>query len=461
MYLNIDTDSEFLYDQIYSKIREKIFNNEIVHNEKIPSIRALAKDLNVSLNTVKHAYYQLEEEGYIESRQRAGFFCKKIDDLIVVDIEEEKEESNIATEKTMYDFSFSGVDAENFPYNIWRKMLKESVVEHDFSLLARVDFKGYLPLRQAIASYLTNSRDIETSAENIIISSGTESLFSLIKMMLSEDTLFAFENPGYAFGNKFFTHDLANPIPLSLDIDGVNIENVRDLTSCCIFVTPYQQFPMGTVMSIEKRIDLLNWASEERNRYIIEDDYEPEFKFKGYAIPSLKSIDKNDDVIYMGSFSKVIAPALRISYMVLPDRLVKLYEKKFSSLGCSVSTYVQNATSMFISQGHYEKHLNRMKVIYSKKYELMISLLKEIDSIKIISQGHSLTLVIELEDDLDDELFLEKLDSNGVKIRPLSRFLFRKKVISNRFVLGYAALTEKQIIDGMDIISKVVKDLKG
>ncbi|MDU2376466.1 PLP-dependent aminotransferase family protein, partial [Anaerococcus vaginalis] len=315
MYLNLPNDKKYLYEQIYEIIKNKIINGEIKEDEKLPSIRNLSKDINVSINTIKKVYYKLEEEGYIYAKDKSGFYCRKIDDLIILNKKELKN-NKIDDEKIKYDFSISGVDYDNFPYKVMQKYMKEAIDKDDIKILDKGSYKGYEPLRKAIKTYLKNSRNINTNSRNIIISSSTEHLFSMIKKLLTDQTLFAFENPGYAFGNKFYTYDLKNPIPLDLDDEGVKIDKLRDLNALCLFVTPFHQFPMGTVMSIQRRIELLNWASLSKDRYIIEDDYDSEFKFKGYPIESLKAMDKNSDVIYFGSFSKLIAPSMKISYMV-------------------------------------------------------------------------------------------------------------------------------------------------
>ena len=322
MYLNLPKNKKYLYEKIYQIIKNKIIKGEIKENEKLPSIRNLSKDINVSINTIKKVYYKLEEEGYIYVKEKSGFYCRKIDDLIILD-KKELNQNKIEDKEIKYDFSISGVDYENFPYKIMQKYMKEAIDKKDLKILDKGSYKGYQPLRDAIKTYLKNSRNIETSARNIIISSSTEHLFSMIKKLLTDQTLFAFENPGYAFGNKFYTYDLKNPIPLTLDDEGVKIDKLSDLNALCLFVTPFNQFPMGTVMSIQRRIEILNWASLSKDRYIIEDDYDSEFKFIGYPTESLKAMDKNSDVIYFGSFSKLIAPSMKISYMVLPDDLLK------------------------------------------------------------------------------------------------------------------------------------------
>ncbi|MDY3006416.1 PLP-dependent aminotransferase family protein [Anaerococcus porci] len=460
MYLNLKNDESFLYEKIYKALKEKIINGDIMAYDKLPSIRNLSKDINVSVNTIKKAYYKLEEEGYVEAEDKSGFYVKKIDDLIVLDKRENFKESDYI-KVYKYDFGISGVDYENFPYKIMQKYMKEAIDKKDIKILDKGSFKGYKPLRAAISTYLKSARNIDISYSNIIISSSTEHLFTLVKMLLNDQSLYAFENPGYAFGNKFFTFDLENPIPLDMDKDGVRIDKISDFKSICVFVTPFHQFPMGTVMSIQRRVELLNWASKSENRYIIEDDYDCEFKFRGFPIESLKSMDKNSDVIYFGSFSKLLAPSLRISYMVLPDKLLKKYEENFKDLSNTVSNFLQKALASFIESGEFEKHINRMKNIYYKKFELIVRKIGEINEIKFISKPNSLILPIEIDESVDIGKFMSLLEKNSIRIIPLSRFLFNKKSsLDCFFILGFANLSEKEIIEGFEIIKDIISKSK-
>ena len=456
MYLNLPKNKKFLYDKIYEIIKNKIIKGEIIEGEKLPSIRNLSKDINVSINTIKKVYYNLEEEGYIYVKDKSGFYCRKIDDLIILD-KKNIEEKIDTSQEIKYDFSISGVDYENFPYKIMQKYMRESIDKNDIKILDKGSYKGYEPLRNAIKIYLKNSRNIKTNSRNIIISSSTEHLFSIIKNLLTDQTLFAFENPGYAFGNKFYTYDLKNPIPLELDQEGVKIDKLVDLNALCLFVTPFHQFPMGTVMSIQRRIELLNWASLSKDRYIIEDDYDSEFKFRGYPTESLKAMDKNSDVIYFGNFSKLLAPSLRISYMVLPDALLEKYERNFKGLSNTVSTFVQKALANFIKSGEFEKHLNRMKNIYFKKLNFIVKKLEEIEEISFPERVDSLHLLRKIDESVDIVKFNELLKEKSLRLINLNRFLYKKNGKENYFILGFANLSRDEIGQGVDLIKEAIE----
>ncbi len=459
MYLNLPKNKKYLYEKIYQIIKNKIIKGEIKENEKLPSIRNLSKDINVSINTIKKVYYKLEEEGYIYVKEKSGFYCRKIDDLIILD-KKELNQNKIEDKEIKYDFSISGVDYENFPYKIMQKYMKEAIDKKDLKILDKGSYKGYQPLRDAIKTYLKNSRNIETSARNIIISSSTEHLFSMIKKLLTDQTLFAFENPGYAFGNKFYTYDLKNPIPLTLDDEGVKIDKLSDLNALCLFVTPFNQFPMGTVMSIQRRIEILNWASLSKDRYIIEDDYDSEFKFIGYPTESLKAMDKNSDVIYFGSFSKLIAPSMKISYMVLPDDLLKKYENNFKDLSNTVSNFLQKALASFIKSGEFEKHINRMKNIYYKKFDFIVKKIEEIEEISFVSKANSLNLLIKVDESVNIKKFKEILKEKSLRIVDLNKFTYNRFEKENYFIMGYANLSLDEISSGLDIVKYAIKNSK-
>lgn len=459
MYLNLPKNKKYLYEKIYKIIKNKIIKGEIKENEKLPSIRNLSKDINVSINTIKKVYYKLEEEGYIYVKEKSGFYCRKIDDLIILD-KKELNQNKIEDKEIKYDFSISGVDYENFPYKIMQKYMKEAIDKKDLKILDKGSYKGYQPLRDAIKTYLKNSRNIETSARNIIISSSTEHLFSMIKKLLTDQTLFAFENPGYAFGNKFYTYDLKNPIPLTLDDEGVKIDKLSDLNALCLFVTPFNQFPMGTVMSIQRRIEILNWASLSKDRYIIEDDYDSEFKFIGYPTESLKAMDKNSDVIYFGSFSKLIAPSMKISYMVLPDDLLKKYENNFKDLSNTVSNFLQKALASFIKSGEFEKHINRMKNIYYKKFDFIVKKIEEIEEISFVSKANSLNLLIKVDESVNIKKFKEILKEKSLRIVDLNKFTYNRFEKENYFIMGYANLSLDEISSGLDIVKYAIKNSK-
>lgn len=454
MYLNLNPEIGHLYLQLYSAIKEMITSRELKDGTKLPSIRTLSNEYSISKNTVSNAYYQLEIEGYISSVEKVGFFVNKIDHLIQLDSDDD-DATPISELKPIYDFSFSGVDSGSFPYSIWRRVFRETVNAEDETLLKQGDPKGLYELRDAIANYLKNSRGVSTSPDDIIISAGTEHLFYLLRRLLGENSKYGFEDPGYAWGNEFFTYDLNLAAPIPIDDSGIKIDGlVSENVDICL-VTPAHQFPTGIVMPINRRVELLNWAAVE-NRFIIEDDYDGEFKFGGRPVPALKSMDVFDSVIYMGSFSKCLTPSLRISYMVLPKKLMRVYENAFSGFGCPCSVFIQKALTTFIKDGYFEKHINRMRNIYSGKHELMIKLLGKIDELRIVPPHSGMSFVIELKKDIDGESFAEYAKKNGIGITPLKRFSKAEENSYPKFIVGFAGLSKDEIRMGLSSLEELI-----
>ncbi len=449
MYLELNPD-EHLYIQIYESIKNKIISGEISEGFKLPSIRALSGECLVSKNTVSNAYYQLEIEGYISAIEKVGFFVNKTDHL--VQLPSQTDALPTTQISPIYNFSYSGVDSSSFPFSIWKRVFRETI-DYDETLLKQGDPKGLYELRNSIANYLYNSRGIQTTADDIIISAGTEHLFYLLRRLFNSDTVYGFEDPGYAWGNEFFTYDIEHCSAIPLDDSGIRVDElVKSNVDICL-VTPAHQFPTGIVMTTSRRYELLNWAKS--GRYIIEDDYDGDFKFSGRPTPSLKSIDSNDSVIYMGSFSKCLTPALRISYMILPKDLMQIYNEAFSGFGCPCSVFIQSALSKFIKDGYFEKHINRMRQLYSKKHMKMLSLLKGIKGIKVQEPHSGTSFSVEVDTELNSNEFAKLALKHGVGITPVDRFS-HNGVKRNMYLLGFTGMDTSDIETGLQILDDII-----
>lgn len=387
-----------LYMQIYEYFKNEIINGTYKANKKLPSKRNLAKEYNISLNTVDNAYSKLLEEGFIYSKERQGFFVSDVGELYVLDskpIHITKEEENIE-----YDFSYSGV-SEEFPYKIFKKI--SSNIFDNKDILEKVDYQGYLPLRTQISEYLDKSRGFKADPSQIVISSGSEYLFQIIFKLISGK--FGIEDPGYSMlSNIMDTNDI-NYEFISVDENGMDLTKLKKSKSDFCVITPAHQFPTGVIMNMQRRVELLNM---KKIKYVIEDDYDSEFKYSKRPVPALKSIDVNDKVIYIGSFSKSISPSFRVSFMVLPFNLVEKYNKIFKFFICPVSIMVQKMLTTFIETGEFEKHLNRMRKIYSKKRQLLIDMLSERKDITIRGADAGLHVVLEYPKNYSEEYIVKK-----------------------------------------------------
>lgn len=432
-----------LYMQIYEYFKNEIINGTYKANTKLPSKRNLAKEYNISLNTVDNAYSKLLEEGFIYSKERQGFFVSDVGELYVLDskpIHITKEEENIE-----YDFSYSGV-SEEFPYKIFKKI--SSNIFDNKDILEKVDYQGYLPLRTQISEYLNKSRGFKADPSQIVISSGSEYLFQIIFKLISGK--FGIEDPGYSMlSNIMDTNDI-NYEFIPVDKNGMDLTKLKKSKSDFCVITPAHQFPTGVIMNMQRRVELLNM---KKIKYVIEDDYDSEFKYSKRPVPALKSIDVNDKVIYIGSFSKSISPSFRVSFMVLPFDLVEKYNKIFKFFICPVSIMVQKMLTTFIETGEFEKHLNRMRKIYSKKRQLLIDMLSERKDITIRGADAGLHVVLEYPKNYSEEYIVKKAKEKKIKVYGLGSYGTKRKIPS--ILLGFATLSEEKLKEGVKLFLEI------
>lgn len=432
-----------LYMQIYEYFKNEIINGTYKANTKLPSKRNLAKEYNISLNTVDNAYSKLLEEGFIYSKERQGFFVSDVGELYVLDskpIHITKEEENIE-----YDFSYSGV-SEEFPYKIFKKI--SSNIFDNKDILEKVDYQGYLPLRTQISEYLDKSRGFKADPSQIVISSGSEYLFQIIFKLISGK--FGIEDPGYnMLSNIMDTNDI-NYEFIPVDKNGMDLTKLKKSKSDFCVITPAHQFPTGVIMNMQRRVELLNM---KKIKYVIEDDYDSEFKYSKRPVPALKSIDVNDKVIYIGSFSKSISPSFRVSFMVLPFDLVEKYNKIFKFFICPVSIMVQKMLTTFIETGEFEKHLNRMRKIYSKKRQLLMDMLSERKDITIRGADAGLHVVLEYPKNYSEEYIVKKAKEKKIKVYGLSSYGTKREIPS--ILLGFATLSEEKLKEGVKLFLEI------
>lgn len=449
---SFDADSKMpIYHQLYRFIKNEIQTGKISYQSKLPSKRKLSAYLSISQNTIQAAYDQLIEEGYILPLERKGYYVNRIDHLQKLKVMTEKAEiKDVAPEETkvIYDFSYHGVDLSTFPFSVWRKLMKEVINEYDTELVKLGDSLGYVRLRTVIAEYLHQSRGVNCDMNQVIISSGTEILFQSLIQLFDQDYVYGIENPGYEKLNHLFTGNRAKFTTVPIDKSGMIPDEAQKSDANVLCITPAHQFPSGEIMPIARRMQLLNWADQDNNRYIIEDDYDSEFKYSGKPIPALQGLDKNEKVIYMGSLSKSLSPTIRVSYMVLPPRLMKQYIEKLSYQLCPVPIIDQKVLCLFFQEGYFERHLNKMRNIYRRKRETLIKSILELNcGIEIMGADAGLHLLIKVPNKMTEkELILSALQS-GVRVYGIHKYYFDKSRIGKEpiLVIGYASMTEEEI----------------
>ena len=412
---------EPLYEQIYNSIKEEIITGVLPFGARLPSARRLSKHLDVSRNTVDTAYAQLCAEGYIESKPKRGFFVCQVEELaelhIPVKIEEEEEE--IRPEKIPYDFSSAGVDMEQFPYHIWRKLLKEIMINDNSELFQKGNFQGDLELRKAIMYYLRQSRGVHVHASQIVVAAGMENLLFLLRQILGEKVSIGIENPVYKNAYEILKELDFKIHPISMDESGMCVEQLQKTDANLAYVTPAHQYPTGVIMPIGRRSQLLGWAKKDPDHYIIEDDYDSEFRYHGKPIPK---------------------------------KLTKRYQQIGQTFSCAVSRIDQKVLTLFLTEGHFERHLNRMRNIYKEKHDLLIKEIKKLNSdIQIYGHGAGAHIIVRFP--VSDQ---KELRQKGVMIYPLSWYYIEGKPLKEEYILGFTRMKKEDMIRGIEIIGEVL-----
>ncbi|MBE4906522.1 PLP-dependent aminotransferase family protein [Bacillus luteolus] len=456
-----------LYVQIYNYIKNEIVTGKITKNTRLPSIRKLSNFLSVSTTSVENAYLQLVAEGFIESKPKSGY--------IVLDLPEpvfslDKENMNIrpplqsypmfdATEYP-FDFHFSMNDFSYFPFQIWRRLYTEVLQQEHKRLLFYGDLQGEMELRCEIAKYLHQYRGVKCTPEQIVIGANQFQLISLLAIMFkSYTTSMGVENPGYLTLPSVFRNHNYKVIPISLEGDGITIREIYENNLQLVCVSPSHQFPRGMTMPISKRLQLLEWAKEV-DGFVIEDDYDGEFRYYGRPIPSLQGLMKNSNVIYLGGFSQILSPAICVNYMVLPEQLVESYHyhKNEMIVDQSSSRLHQKVLQLFMKRGYLEKHIRKMRKIYRTKHDLVVKSVQETFKArgKLIGKDAGFHVLLQLESNKSEKELVELSKKAGIRIIPASfTWLQPTEKIPNEFLLGFCGIELDKIEEGVRKLHKV------
>lgn len=447
------SETRTLTEQLYHFLKTEIIQGNFASNDKLPSKRRLARELGCSINTVEGAYLQLVDEGYLIAKEKSGHYVAELDG--VVHLGGFSRESMVAQEQDesyRHDFSYHGVDFDHFPFRQWRRITREVIDEGDRDLLRMGDPKGYLELRTNIARYLHHSRGVECTPSQIVVSSGTEYLLQILFQLFEGNPCYGIENPGYEKLNLLFRSNRVHFKALELDEQGLRVEELERCRVDVVCVTPSHQFPTGCIMPVARRLQLLGWASPHATRYIIEDDYDSEFRYLGKPIPSLQGMDRSGRVIYMGSFSKSLSPALRISYMVLPMHLCEVFDESLHFLNCPVPMVEQKVLALFMERGHFERHLNRMRNLYRQKRETLVSTISRIlPSSRIEGASAGLHLIISIGNGMEEHELEETAKAYGVKVYGLTRYYSEGVFDAGepKLLLGFATMGIEEMEDAV------------
>lgn len=451
------TSSEPLYEQLYRGIKESIVNGEIATNEKLPSKRKLAEFLNISQTTIELAYGQLLAEGYVLSKSRVGYFVEDIETLAYIDKEQTQKLLNAPEIEVKIDFNPGQIDLQSFPFKIWRKYMKDAIDEEHAHLLLMGDAQGEYDLRKEIAAYLYQSRGVRCQPEQIVIGSGTEQLLPMIVSLLGNQHHYAVENPGYTMTHHIFTQYNQPTTPIAVDEDGIDVQELEQSEATIAYVTPSHQFPTGAILSANRRVQLLNWAMKSPHHYIIEDDYDSEFRYTGKPIAALQGLDHDDKVIYMSTFSKSLMPSLRIAYFVLPKTLLADYKARESYYTCTVPRIDQYTLAQFMHEGHFSKHLNRMRKIYRKKLEKITHTLKAYaPQIKISGEQAGMHIMVHVSHEKDATALSKIALEQGIRIASIQQYLLKEHpTYKNRLLLGFGGIPEEEIEESIHLLMHI------
>lgn len=457
--IDLDMNSKVpLYEQIYNYIKSEIKKGRIECKTKLPSTRSLAEYLQISRSTVDMAYTQLISEGYVESVPYKGYYVSEISLLYDIRSVEEKIyiEKSVKNKNKLIDFSPWGIDLDSFPFNAWRKITKNLLSSDNKELFASGNSTGEPELRNTLSAYLYEARGVRCSPERIIIGAGMEYLLMLLNQLFHEKPVIAMENPTYMPAYNVFNKNGNKIIPVNMDKSGMKVRELNDSGADIAYVMPSHQFPMGIVMPIKRRLELLEWTNVSEKRYIIEDDYDSEFRYLGKPIPALQGVDNSKKVIYMGTFSKSIAPSIRLGYMVLPEDLYMNFKKEIGFYSQTVSKMDQLIVSEFISKGYFERHLNKMRSNYKAKHDLMVSMLKNWKDFALISGENSgLHILVNINNSMSEKKLISRAKEEGVRVHGISEFFIQKQnYYKGTILLGFANLNEDEIREGIKKLEK-------
>ncbi len=454
---------ESLYEYLYKCIKKDIIEGRLAKGEHLPSKRSLAVNLGISTITVENSYGQLMSEGYIYSVPKKGYYVSDISGIARIKPVKYEIPEIIVNEQPKYksDLSSNRTDPESFPFATWAKLMRKVITDKQDELMKISPSEGTWELRKAIAMHLASFRDMQVAPEQIIIGAGTEYMYGLLIQLLGRDKIYCVENPGYAKIARIYASNNVKCCYADMDEEGIKPDAVRECNADIVHISPTHHFPTGITMPVSRRFELLAWANEQTDRYIIEDDYDSEFRMTGKTIPTMKSIDISEKVIYMNTFSRTLTPTIRISYMVLPPHLAALYHQKLNFYACTVSNFEQYTLAAFINEGYFEKHLNRMRLFYTRQRESVLEVLREEKNRcagRVKEADSGLHFILELNTNLSDDEVKRRLESDGIHINALSEYYHnRSRTDSHSFVISYSNIK----IDSLRQACRKIAELEG
>lgn len=454
------TSNTPIYQQLYLALRQQIIDDK-ESDLRLPAIRKMAQSLNISINSVNHAYQQLLAEGYLYTIPGSGYYTNKVtitSKKIPFSESRNSKNNRSLSPKIKYDFYYGNITNDQFPWSRWRACLKDALLAEAYADKLYYEHpQGLYNLRKEIVKMIYQTRGVNTTADNLILCSGVQEALRLLTILVPPSSYqIAFEEPGYSTGrNVFIQHNYKiHPIPITAR--GISIEKLKDSGANLVYLTPSHQFPMGYVLPIVERTQILDYA-ESVDGYIIEDDYDSEFRYHTDPIPSLQSIDTKDRVIYIGTFSKAFTPSIRVAYISLPDQLLKRFQELCYDWKGSVPSLIQNALFEFLKHDYYIPHMQRCVTQNRKKYNTIIQLFESSapKQLRPISTEAGVHLMLLCDTDYNETALIQHLKNHDIQLYPTSHYWYTNQEHPVTLQMGFASMDLKHIEEGLELLFKV------
>ena len=440
-------DKTPLYDQLYRYVVARIRSGELTEGERVPSKRALAEHLGVSLTTVEKAYGLLTAEGYLEALPRSGF--RVASSLAAIPVPTPRRMAVERRREALDEcFSTAAVDTSVFPFSTWAKLSREAVYENP-ELLQRGEGQGDWPLRDALADFLHQYRGVDCTPEQVVLAAGLEGIMWILLQLLPR-AVFGLEDPGYGSLRRLLDNLGREWAPVAVDDRGVAIQALEASGADVAYVTPSHQFPLGITTPAGRRSELLRWAYARPGRYLIEDDYDAEFRYASRPIPAMQGMDVGGRVLYVGTFSRTIAPSIRVAYLILPPELLEVYHNRFDHASATVSRFEQEALCRFLTSGAYGRHLRRVGNLYRRRRDALCAALSGWGEIRGAEAGLHLLFTLPGREESD---LVARAAQAGYRVRGLGEYCMGPDPLPGTLALGFAGLPEERA-------AKAVEELK-
>ncbi|MBR0160969.1 MAG: PLP-dependent aminotransferase family protein [Oscillospiraceae bacterium] len=450
-----------LYEQLCQRLRRDIQSGRLTAGERLPSKRSFSENLGISSITVENAYNRLIDEGYVYSEPKRGYYVSELAGRAdIANTEIPLIRTPQEPPPGLLDLSGNRASAETFPFSVWAHLLRTTINDVGDALLLSSPCGGVRQLREAIASHLRSFRGMQVSPDQIIVGAGTEYLYGLLIQLLGSDRVYCLEDPGYRKIAQIYESCGANCRRAAMDDAGIKLSALEQSGADVVHISPTHHFPTGITMPAARRAELLCWAKSREGRIIIEDDYDSEFRLTGKPLPSLQSIDPHGHVIYMNTFSKTLASTIRISYMVLPPALADLYYERLSFYSCTVSSFEQHTLARFIADGYFEKHINRMRLFYTRLRRQLLQCIADspaADRISVLEQDSGLHFLMRLQTERADDELRGLLFRRGIRLLPLSVYYQNASdAPEHTFIVNYSALTAEAFNRALLVLAELI-----